>query len=257
MFSQTINSLLHDLAPVFRFWDLVDILLVAFIAYRVLLFLKGTRAIQILVTLGGLFLLFWVSEQFEVRTFRAILGKLFDNLFIIFIVLFQNDLRRAFSQLSHTPFFSNSNSLKDSYLIEELIKSCVSLSNKKIGALIVIERQADVLDFVEPGILVDSLLSKELLTSIFLPVSPVHDGAVLIRKGRVHMAGCFLPLTLNPMSSKTVGTRHRAAVGLTEETDALCIVVSEETGAISLASRGRIAHTLDPAQLRKSLLEYA
>lgn len=137
--------------------------------------------------------------------------------------------------------------------MEELVKSCVSLANKKIGALIVIERDADISDFIEAGHPVDSDLSKELLISIFLPVSPLHDGAVLIRKGRIDRAGCLLPLSLNPLISKTLGTRHRAALGVTEETDAICLVVSEENGSVSVANAGKITHDLDAAQLRNYL----
>jgi diadenylate cyclase len=200
-------------------------------------------------------LIYSVSFYVEARTTRALLGSVFDNLFIIFIILFQQDIRRVLSQVGKTPFLTKAESFKDGSLIEEIIKSAVSLANKKIGALMVIERQADVSDFIESGIVVDSHLSKEVLTSIFLPVSPLHDGAVVIRKGRIYMAGCFLPLTLNTMASKSFGTRHRAALGITEETDAICIVVSEENGSISMASGGRIVHSVDGNQLRKLLLE--
>ncbi len=241
--------------PALRIWDLIDIAIVAFIVYRSLLLIKGTRTVQILVALGVLALVYSISNYVEARTTRALLASIFDNLFIIFIILFQQDIRRVLSQVGRTPFLTRSDSTKDANLIEELIKSSVSLANKKIGALIVIERMADVSDFIESGVSVDSQLSKEVLTSIFLPVSPLHDGAVIIRKGRISMAGCFLPLTLNTMASKQFGTRHRAALGITEETDAICLVVSEENGAVSVASGGRIIHNLDAAQLRKVLLE--
>ncbi|MBN8555276.1 MAG: diadenylate cyclase CdaA [Deltaproteobacteria bacterium] len=246
---------MFELIPTLRLWDILDILIVAFLIYRVLLLIKGTRAGEILLGLGLLFFMFWIADRFEIRTLRALLAMVFDNLFIIFVLLFQNDIRRALSQVGRTSFLSPADSFKDMQLLEELIRSCVSLSNKKIGALIVIERQANVLDFVEPGTALDAQLTKEILTSIFLPVSPLHDGAAVIRNGRIHMAGCFLPLTLNPMVSKSVGTRHRAAVGLTEETDAVCIVVSEENGTISFAAGGKITHNLDAAQLRRALLE--
>lgn len=248
-------SFFRDLFGILRWWDILDILVVAFLIYRALLLIKGTRAGEILLGLGLMFFVFWLSDRMEVRTLRALLATVFDNLFIIFIILFQNDIRRALSQVGRASIFTGSNVFKDTQLLEELVKSCVSMSNKKIGALIVIEKQADVLDFIEPGTILDSALTKEILTSIFLPVSPLHDGAVLVRKGRIYMAGCFLPLTLNPMVSKAVGTRHRAAVGLTEETDALCIVVSEENGSISLAQNGKITHNLDVTQLRKGLME--
>ncbi|MDB5039209.1 MAG: rane protein [Bacteriovoracaceae bacterium] len=245
----------REMLPLFRWWDFVDILIVAFIVYRSFLPIKGTRTVQILVSFGALAFIYWIAYHVEARTTRALLGSVFDNLFIIFVILFQQDIRRVLSQIGRTPFLSKAESFKDGYIIEELIKSTVSLANKKIGALVVIERQAEVSEFIESGVVIDSQVSKEMLTSIFLPVSPLHDGAVIIRKGRIAMASCFLPLTLNTMASKSIGTRHRAAVGLTEETDAVCVVVSEENGTISIASGGRITHNLDAAQLRKLLLE--
>ncbi len=246
---------LVELFRLFRITDLIDILLVAFIVYRTILLIKGTRTAQIIVGLVFLSFVYWLANRFEMRTLRALLGFIFDNLFIILILVFQQEIRRALSRMGQTPFFAPFLSSRDGQVIEELVKAAVSLSNRKIGALIVIENRADVLDFVEPGSLLDAHMDRELLTSIFMPVSPLHDGAVIIRKGRIHMAGCFLPLTLNPSVSKAVGTRHRAGVGLTEETDAICIIVSEENGQISLASRGKISHGLDQVQLRKGILE--
>lgn len=210
---------------------------------------------QILVSFGGLAFLYWLTNYVEARTTRALLGSVFENIFIIFVVLFQQDIRRILSHLGKIPFLSRTEGSKDAVVIEELIKSAVSLANKKIGALIVIEREADVSEFVESGIQIDSQVSKEMLTSIFLPVSPLHDGAVIIRKGRISLASCFLPLTLNNMTARSIGTRHRAAIGITEETDAVCVVVSEENGTVSLASGGRIVHSVDASQLRKLLLE--
>ena len=251
---QTLN-LGRDLFRFIRWADLVDILIVSFIIYRLLLLIRGTRAVQMLLGLAFLTLVFWLSAKFEIRTLRALLSLLFDNLFIILILIFQQEIRRALSQVGRTPFLRALTGAKDGQAIEELVKSAVSLANKKIGALIVIENRANVLDFIEPGTTLDSQLERDILVSIFMPVSPLHDGAVIIRKGRIFMAGCFLPLSLNPSVSKAVGTRHRAAVGLTEETDAVCLVVSEENGGISLASKGKILHNLDQGQLRKSLLD--
>jgi diadenylate cyclase len=248
-------QLLREIIPQFRLWDAIDIFLMAFIVYRSLLLIKGTKTVQILISLGALALIYWVAAHVEARTTRAFLGSIFDNAFIIFVILFQQDIRRVLSQIGRAPFLMRVESSKDGTMIEELIKSAVSLANKKIGALIVIEREAEVSEFVESGVSIDSLVTKEMLTSIFLPVSPLHDGAVIIRKGRIHMASCFLPLTLNAMTSRSIGTRHRAAIGLTEETDAVCVVISEENGSVSVATGGRIIHNLDAAHLRKVLLE--
>jgi uncharacterized protein (TIGR00159 family) len=153
------------------------------------------------------------------------------------------------------PFSSyRDSSVTGAQAVEELMKASVSLANKKIGALIVLQRDTDLRDYVEQGIQIEAILSKELLLSIFLPYSPIHDGAVLVRDGRVLWAGCFLPLTTRPDLDKELGTRHRAALGLTDETDAVVIVVSEETGGISLVLNGRITRDLDGASLRRVLL---
>jgi uncharacterized protein (TIGR00159 family) len=140
--------------------------------------------------------------------------------------------------------------------VEELVRTSVSLANRKIGALMVLERNADVSDYVEIGVKLDAIPSKEIMSSIFLPASPIHDGAVLIQKGRITAAGCFLPLTLNPQVGTEYGTRHRAAIGLTEETDAVVIVISEEKGWVSVVSEGRVTRGLDAPGLRRLLLEY-
>lgn len=237
-----------------RLWDLIDITLVAFLVYQVFLILRGTRAFQIFLGLILLAVFYWLADRFEIRTVKVILSSIFDNWILILILLFHPEIRRALSQFGKTSWFASKDSGAASQTIEELIKSCVSLANKKIGALIVVEREADVSDFIEAGHAVDSDLSKELLISIFLPVSPLHDGAVLIRKGRIDRAGCLLPLSLNPLISKTLGTRHRAALGVTEETDAICLVVSEENGRVSVATAGKITHDLDAAQLRNYLV---
>ncbi len=245
-----------ELIPSFRLWDIVDVLIVAFIIYRFLLLIRGTKAPQAMIGLGFVAVLYFLADRLEIRTLSALLSSVFDNLFIIFIILFQADIRRVLSQFGKTSFFSRGNSYRDGNLIEELVKSSISLSNRKVGALIVLEKDADVTDFTDAGVSIDSALTKELLTSIFLPVSPLHDGAVIIRKGRIFLANCFLPLSTNSTSLKSIGTRHRAALGLSEETDAVCLVVSEENGSISVATGGRIIHNLDSAQLRKALLEY-
>ena len=245
----------QELWQLLRWWDVVDILAVSFIFYQILVWIRGTRALQIMVGLLILFGIFLLSAWFEFRALRTLLGAIFGNLFIILIILFHQDIRRALSKVGGNPFLSNFSGGRSAQMIEELVKSAVSLANRKIGALMVLEKQADVLDFVEAGTLIDSVLDRDLISSLFMPVSPLHDGALIVRKGRIYMAGCFLPLTLNPKVSKNVGTRHRAAVGLTEETDAICIVVSEETGSLSMAYDGKISHDLDGNQLRKLLLE--
>lgn len=223
--------------------------------YQTLLLLKGTRAIQIIVGLALLFVVFWTADRFQLLTLRAALGSIFENWILILILIFHQDIRRALSRMGRTSLFSARSAAESSQIVEEIVRSTTSLANKKIGALMVIVREANIEEFVEAGQEVDAKLTKETLTSIFLPVSPLHDGAVIISGGRIQKAGCFLPLSLNPLVSKSLGTRHRAALGITEETDAICIVVSEEKASISYASNGKITHELDGPQLRKLLME--
>ena len=251
-----IVSWFKDNLPLLRWLDLLDITIVTFLIYRLLLITKGTKTPQILLGLAVIGIVFGFSSALELRTLHAIFASVFDNLFIIAIILFQSDIRRILSQVGRTSWFSRVDSYKDPEFIEEIVKSAISLANRKIGALIVLEKDADVTEFTDAGIVVDSVFTRELLTSIFLPVSPIHDGAVIIRKGRIFMAACFLPLSMSATTNKSMGTRHRAAVGLSEETDSICLIVSEENGSVSIASQGKMIHQLDSGQLRKALLEY-
>jgi len=245
-----------DNLPLLRWLDLLDIAIVTILIYRLLLLTKGTKTPQILLGLAVIALVYGFSGYFELRTLNAIFSSVFDNLFIIAIILFQSDIRRILSQVGRTSWFTRVDSYKDPEFIEDIVKSAISLANRKVGALIVLERDADVTEFTDAGVVIDSVFTKELLTSIFLPVSPIHDGAVVIRKGRIFLAACFLPLSLSAATNKSMGTRHRAALGLSEETDALCLIVSEENGSVSIASHGKMIHQLDSGQLRKALLEY-
>lgn len=245
-----------DILPVFRWWDVFDILVVAFIYYRFLLLIRGTKAPQILTGLSLVVGIYVLSEQLEMRTISNLLGKIFDNVFILFVILFQSDIRRVLSQFGRTSFLSHNSSYLDGHVVDEVVKSAISMANKKVGALVVLEKEADVTEFIDSGVTIDSFVSKEILTSIFLPVSPIHDGAVIIRKGRIYLANCFLPLSTQVSTLKSIGTRHRAALGLTEETDAVCVVVSEENGSIGVATGGKMIHNLDASQLRKALVEY-
>jgi uncharacterized protein (TIGR00159 family) len=238
-----------------RWQDGVDILLVTFVIYRILLLIKGTRAVQILVGLAMAGLAYAASEFFELFTLHWILSAFLSSMILVVVVLFQNDIRRALAHMGMNSLWAyRESSSADAQAIEELMKACVSLANKRVGALVVLQRETELKDHVEPGVRVDAELSKELLISIFLPYSPIHDGAVLVKDRRILQAGCFLPLSTRHDLDKELGTRHRAAVGLTEETDAVVIVVSEERGAISLVLNGRITRNLDGASLRRVLL---
>jgi uncharacterized protein (TIGR00159 family) len=237
----------------FRWQDVIDILIVGFVVYRVVLLLRGTRAVPMLMGLIVLAAVYQGAKYFELYTVNWSLDAIGSVVLILIVVIFQQDIRRVLTQVGTGPFFSRVQGLGQGQLVEELTRAAVMLASRRIGALVVIARDVGLNDYVEGGTRVDALVSKELVVSIFLPGSPLHDGALVIQHGRVDAAGCFLPLTTNPNVSKTLGTRHRAAIGLTEETDAVVIVVSEEEGKISLVREGRITRDLDAGVLRTTL----
>ena len=229
--------------------DVLDISLMSLILYRLLLIIKGTKAAQMLIGLGILLLASMASRYLELYTIDWLVQSFWAQIVIAIIVLFQPEIRRALAHMGETQFltFTKAEELKS---LEEIVKASISLANRKIGALMVIERETSLKDFVEVGTPLDAKVSKELLMSIFHPTSPIHDGAVIIKGNRIAAAGCFLPITLSSELSKSLGTRHRAGIGLTEETDAVAIIVSEETGFISMALDGRLETRLDMGTLR-------
>ncbi|NLC71070.1 MAG: TIGR00159 family protein [Desulfuromonadaceae bacterium] len=237
----------------FRWLDVVDILLVAFIIYRIILLIQGTRAVQMLFGLAIIFLVYLGSKVGSLFTLQWMLDGFLSSLVLVIVVLFQNDIRRALIHVGKNPFFTDASYPQETEIIEELVKGCVTLASKKIGALIVIERETGLRDMLEIGVEIDAKVAGDLITSIFLPYSPIHDGAVVIQHGRLKRAGCFLPLSQNPDISKSLGTRHRAAIGLTELVDAVVVVVSEETGKISVVVGGKITRDLDSSTLRRLL----
>ena len=231
------------------FRDTLDILLVAGGIYWLLLLIRGTRAIQILVGLIVLIALTLVSQLLELAALGLILERLLEPAVLIIVILFQNDIRRALARVGRGifPSFSNAQEIQ---VVEEIVRAAGALSQRRHGGLIVLERESNLGDLIEAGVPVDASLSKELLSSIFQPSSPMHDGAVVIQEGRVASAGCILPLTLRTDLPEGLGTRHRAAVGITEETDALVVVVSEETAKISVVLGGEMLRGLDAPRLR-------
>ncbi len=234
--------------------DTIDIGIVAFGIYWLLLLIRGTRAIQVLVGLIVLIAALVASNVFELVTLRLILDSLLEPAVIIIIVLFQNDIRRALARMGRGLFPSVS-AEQESQIVEEVVRAAQDLSRRRVGALVVLERETGLSDLVEAGTRLDAEVNKDLLLSIFMPSSPLHDGAVLIQQGRVAMAGTILPLTLRQDLPEGVGTRHRAAVGITEETDAVVIVVSEETASISVVMNGEIVRGLAAPKLREVLTE--
>lgn len=236
---------------------IIDILIVAFVIYKAMMIIKGTRAVQLIKGLGVLILASLVSEWFGLRTVGWILSQVQTVLVVALPVVFQPELRRALEQLGRGKFFArpmvmlNQETLE--VLVNEVVRAVKILSKNDLGALIIMERETGINDFIETGIKIDGLVSAEFLVNIFIPKSPLHDGAVILRGDRVIAAGCFLPLSENPNLSKELGTRHRAGLGLTEQSDAIAIIVSEETGVISVAEEGRLTRYLDENTLKEIL----
>jgi uncharacterized protein (TIGR00159 family) len=229
--------------------DTLDVLLVAIGIYWLLLLIRGTRAIQILVGLGALILLRVAADFFELLTLAWLLDNFLGPAVLIVVILFQADIRRGLSRLGRG-FFPSLSERQESQIVEEVVRAVQALAARRHGALIVLERATRLDDQIEAGTALDAAVTKDLLTSLFLPGSPLHDGAVLIQQGRISYAGAILPLTLRTDLPEGVGTRHRAAVGITEETDAVVIVASEETGAISVVMGGEMVRGLDAPRLR-------
>ncbi len=235
--------------------DVIDILVVAFVIYRILLLIKGTRAFQVLLGLVVIVAAFVASRTFELVTLNWILNGFLSYFILVVIILFQADIRRALATMGKQHLWGMGAGLGTSVdVVEELVRAAVGLANKKIGAIIVVERETRLRDHIEDGVLLDCRIGREIIQSIFLPFSPIHDGAITVGNGKVIWAGCFLPLTTRIDIDQDLGTRHRAAMGITEETDAVAIVVSEERGAASIVVNGRITRDLDAATLRKVLL---
>lgn len=235
-----------------RVLDLVDIGIVAFIIYRIILLIQGTRAVQMLLGLAVILVVYMASRVGDLHTLNWFLSNFLSSIILVIVVIFQNDIRRALMHVGRNPFFGNT-SRDESEIINELVKACIALSNRKIGALIAIERETGINDILEAGTSVDARVSSELIRSIFMPSSPIHDGALVLQQGRLTMAGCFLPLSQGAELTRDLGTRHRAAIGMTELADAVAIIVSEETGKISVAVNGGITRNLDSSSLTKVL----
>jgi len=237
----------------FRWQDVVDMLIIAFVLYQLVLLIRGTRAVQMITGLVVLAAVYQGAQYFELYTVNWVIDAIGNVLLIVVVVVFQHDIRRMLTQVGTGPLFSGMQRFAQGQAIEEITRAAVLLAGRRIGALIVLHREVGLNEYMEGGTRLDAEVTKELIVSIFLPASPLHDGALVVQHGRIIAAGCLLPLTTNPNVSKTLGTRHRAAIGLTEETDAVVVVVSEEEGTISLVREGRITRDLDAGILRSTL----
>lgn len=238
-----------------RWQDLVDIIVMSVIVYRLLLLIKGTKAAHMLMGLGILLIASILSRYFELYTVDWLIQSFWAQIVIAIIILFQPEIRRALAQMGETQFLQTFTSAEELKSLEEIVRATIALANRKIGALIAIERDTSLREFVEIGTLLDAKVSKEVLLSIFHPTSPIHDGAVVIKGNRIVAAGCFLPITMTSDLSKALGTRHRAGLGLSEETDAVILIVSEETGTVSMAMKGKLETHLDMGTLRDMLTD--
>lgn len=238
----------------FRWIDALDILIVACAIYQVILALRGSRAFHMILGLAILYLASWVSLRVGLITVNWALSNLLAVWLLLLIILFQPELRRALASMGGRGSLLRAFSrYQEAHVIDEVVRAVTNLAAKKVGAIIVLERNSRLSDVVDSGTTVDAAVSRRLLESIFYPYSPLHDGAVIVSGDRIAAAGCFLPLSVSTSLPRDLGTRHRAAVGLTEETDALALVVSEETGGISLVAGGEISRHLGGADLRQEL----
>ena len=244
----------HFIGPFTGWQDVVDVLLVALVLYNLLLLIRGTREVQIVLGLVILVVFYYASRLLEMEALETTLENFFLILPVAIVVLFQREIRRALARFGSTSLLNWSDSRKVVSAFNELVLACTTLAERRIGALIVIERLEGLRNYVENGILIDGMVSLDLLINLFTPNTPTHDGAVILQSGRLAAATCFLPLTQNPELSKEFGTRHRAALGISEETDAL--VVSEETGVISVAIGGQMHRPLESNELRGLLYKY-
>lgn len=240
-----------------RITDIIDILVMSFIVYRMILLVKETRALQLARGLLFIFIFSKIAQELRLYTVNWLISNIFTAGMILIVVVFQPELRRIFEKLGRTNDFIRSitkikSNLND-HKTDEIVNAVASLARQKIGALIVMERDSGLVDIVESGTRMNAEISSELLINIFFPNSPLHDGALIIKEEKILAAGCFLPLSENYTISKELGTRHRAALGMSEKSDAFVIVVSEETGIISTVHNGRLSRNIDPKTLKETI----
>ncbi|MDD5309676.1 MAG: diadenylate cyclase CdaA [Deltaproteobacteria bacterium] len=231
----------------------VDLFIVFYIVYTLLLLIRGTRTVPMALGLFIIIVVHQLSRVFGLATTYELLNQFMDVVVIFALIIFQDDIRRALVRMGRFAWFSKA---QETQVVEEVIRAATNLASRKIGAIVVFERDASLDEFIEEGTPIDAAVTKELIYSIFIPLleNPLHDGAIIIRNYRIAKAGALLPLSSKPGLDKNLGTRHRAAMGITEQTDAVSVVVSEERGTISLCFAGKISKNLDVASLRRALL---
>jgi len=244
---------MNDVLQQFTIWSALDVLLLAIIIYQILLLIRGTRAAQILIGMLLVVGLFVVSNIFPLTTVNWMMNKFYSSFIIILIIIFQDDIRHVLSSMGRRNIFVGQDWSTSVHIIDEITRAASALAAKRIGALIVIERGIILTRYVDIGVPLDAKISKEILMAIFHPSSPIHDGAVILQRGRIAASGCFLPLTRDEHVDPNLGTRHRAAIGISEETDALVVVVSEEGASVAIVEDGKIFRKPDGRALRDAL----
>jgi len=238
-----------------RWQDFIDIGIITFLVYRLLQIVRGSRAMQMIVGLAVILVAYISSRLLGLFTLNWIIDNFLGSIILVVIVIFQSDIRRALTQVGTAPLFGAAERMVQARgdIIEEVVEAAESLVQKKVGGLIVWQREVGLNEYMEIGTRLDARVSRELLESVFLPNSPIHDGALVIQKGRVTAVRCLLPLSTAPNLKKSWGTRHRAALGVTEETDAVAIVISEQEGTIALVVSGNVTENIDAPRLRAAL----
>jgi len=246
---------MFELIRQIRWQDLLDIGIIAFLVYRALHIVRGSRAMQMIIGLAVILVAYVSSRALGLFTLNWILDNFLASIILVIIVIFQSDIRRALTQVGTAPLFTAAERMvqRREDIIDEVIQAALALAAKHIGALIVFEREVGLNEYMEIGTRLDARVSRELLESVFLPHSPIHDGALVIQNRRVTAVRCLLPLSTNPNLKKSWGTRHRAALGVTEETDAVAVVISEQEGTVTLVVGGNVTENVDGARLRSAL----
>ena len=246
---------MFDLIRQFRWQDLVDIGIITFLIYRSLQIVRGSRAMQMIMGLAVILVAYVSSRALGLFTLNWILDNFLGSIILVIIVIFQSDIRRALTQVGSAPLFGSADRMIQRHedIVEEISQAALALAAKHVGALIVLQREVGLNEYMEIGTRLDARVSRELLESVFMPHSPIHDGALVIQKGRVTAVRCLLPLSTNPNLRKSWGTRHRAALGVTEETDAVAVVISEQESTVALVVGGNVTENVDGARLRSAL----
>lgn len=233
--------------------DIIDILIVSLVFYSIFKIIKGTRAVQILFGLAAIGILFFISHRYQLYSLNWILGHFFDSFLIIAVILFQDQIRSALANFGNTPWLGRKFDISLNTQVEEVVEACGALSREKTGAIVVFEKRNGLLNYINSGTQLDCRIHSDIIYSLFQSISPLHDGALIISGNEIKAAGCFLPLSKEVEIDRHLGTRHRAALGISEVSDAVCVIVSEERGEMKLCYKGIFYKVSDESSLRRQL----